>query len=133
MSKFCVKCTIFVFFVKFLFKTSLILTIPKATENYQFCRNPNLVVRVSIWLLDSHFHRYPLIFELALIFINVFCFLVLRFLAPSTGNTFKITLTLFLSVTHPHPQSFLQTRLRLLFRFAFVALCVRSCFQLANY
>lgn len=47
MSFFCVKRTIFVRFVNFRLKTLLILAKPNAVANFQFCRNPNFVIRIS--------------------------------------------------------------------------------------
>lgn len=87
MSIFCVKCTIFGVFVKFLFKTLLILTITKVTDNFQFCRNPNLVILISKWRIVSLSHRHPLIFGLDVIFIDV-----LVFLAPIARPVKKIAL-----------------------------------------
>ena len=71
MSIFCMKCTIFVSFVNYLFKILLIITITKAPENYQFCRNLNLSIWISTWCLALHYYWHSMSLELAMIFIDI--------------------------------------------------------------
>lgn len=54
------------------------MTIAKAADNFQFCRNPNYVVRISTWCLASNSHRHSLIFELVLIIVQVLGFIVIE-------------------------------------------------------